>query len=576
MNLTWASLMMEELARLGVRHICVAPGSRSSPLAVAAARHPRLHTVVHFDERGGAFYALGLARASGVPAVWVTTSGTAAANGFPAVVEASMAGVPLLLITADRPPELRDAGANQTIDQVKMFGDYVRWQVDMPCPSAEVPAAYVLTTVDQAVQRACSPHPGPVHLNCMFREPLLPEGGAVRPLPEELLPAWQKSSHPYTTYMIAGGAVPPGIMPALWRDGAKGLIVAGELRMDEDRRAVCELASHFGWPLLPDVLSGLRLGAAPAPSVPYYDQLLLADGRAATLRPDVVLHVGGPIVSRRLQQFLAVNPPPTHVRLSPLPTRQDPQHQVTLALQSGVAAGCDALRRQAPPVPDPVWAAAWIEPMAAIDLEIEAVLEGRTDVNEPWVARTVSRLLPAGHGLFLASSMPIRDMDMYGATAGSAPGVGANRGASGIDGTLATAAGFAAGLDTAVTVVLGDLACLHDLNSLALLRGRPVTVIVINNNGGGIFSFLPVAAYSDVFEKMFGTPHGLHFESAAALFGLKYIRAETQAHFQESYAAATRTSGPTVIEVVTDRDENVRLHAQLQQRIRSRLSGPGG
>lgn len=574
-NCLWASLIIEELWRCGVRRCCISPGSRSSPLALALARHPRIECIVHFDERAAAFHALGLARATGETTAWITTSGTAAANGWPAAAEAAHACVPLLMLTADRPPELRDAGANQTIDQAKMFASCVRWQFEMPCPGDDIPLEFVLTTVDQAVHRTrCAPA-GPVHLNCMFREPLVP----AAPLPANVFPAslgtWRESARPFTLY--AGAPPAPAaelvseLAGALGRS-TRGLLLAGQLP-PADVAPVRALAQALGWPVVADVASGLRLGAQDLPLAAYADQMLLSEALADRLQPDAVLHVGGPVTSKRVAQFIASHRPPQYIRIQDHPFRHDPLHCATWTIQADTARLCESLAGRVAPPADASWRNAWLAVQPALDERIDSLLQEQRELCEMGVAREISKQLPAGHALFLASSMPIRDMDMYASAAGAPCAVSANRGASGIDGTLATAAGFARGLARPVTTLIGDLACLHDLNSLDIVRRspQPITVVIINNNGGGIFSFLPMAGHKDVFERVFGAPHGLHFDGAAAMFGLSYARPQTQAEFAAAYRRATCGTGSALIEVVTDRGENARLHKELQARIREAL-----
>ena len=276
-NLLWATLIVEELARSGVDFFCVAPGSRSTPLIAALAANERARNLVHFDERGTAYAALGYARATGRPAAWITTSGTAVANGLPAAIEAAIDGVPMILLTADRPPELRQTGANQTIDQPDIFGDYVRWRFDLPAPEAAVDPAMVLTTVDQTVYRARRAPSGPVHLNLMFREPFLPEDG------DEPLAApvrWRESDEPYTRYAATGPAVDLDEVERLreeLRPVKKGLVVAGRLPSRKQGEAALRLAESLDWPLLPDVGSQVRLGARSENLVPYYDALLASE-----------------------------------------------------------------------------------------------------------------------------------------------------------------------------------------------------------------------------------------------------------------------------------------------------------
>jgi 2-succinyl-5-enolpyruvyl-6-hydroxy-3-cyclohexene-1-carboxylate synthase len=578
-NRLWADLIVEELVRCGVDFFCVAPGSRSTPLVAALADNKRARSLVHFDERGTAFAALGYARATGLPAAWITTSGTAVANGLPAVVEAATDGVPMVLLTADRPPELRQTGANQTIDQPDIFGDFVRWRFDLPAPSLEVDPASVLTTVDQAVYRAGRSPKGPVHLNLMFREPLIPgpeEDGAPAAGPER----WREADEPYTRYAATEPAVGEAEVDALWerlRPVERGLVVAGRLATRKQGEAVERLAHALGWPLLPDVGSQVRLGGDRR-NAAFYD-LLLADGAfAGAHAPEAVLHFGGRALSKRLEGFVARHRPDPYVVVREHPFRLDPGHLVTHSVEAGIEGLCAALVRASsrrPPEADASWTAGWQAASEGTESVLDRALAGGDGLDEPLVARLVSREIPEGHGLVVASSMPVRDIDAFAAADGVAAPVAANRGASGIDGTVATAAGFALGTGRPVTLLIGDLALLHDLNSLAMLRGLPVTVVVLNNDGGGIFSFLPVSGHDSFFEPFFGTPQGVGFGHAAAMFGLRYDEPETPEGFLSAYREARSGDGPTLIEVKTDRAENVATHRKLLERLAAELGEAG-
>jgi len=566
-NRLWAHLIVEELVRCGVDFFCVAPGSRSTPLVAALAKNAKAKSLVHFDERGTAFAALGYARATGRPAAWITTSGTAVANGLPAIVEAATDGVPMVLLTADRPPELRQTGANQTIDQPDIFGDFVRWRFDLPAPSLDVDPSSVLTTVDQAAYRAGRSPKGPVHLNLMFREPLIPgpgEDGAPDGVPKR----WRAAAGPYTRYAATEPAVDEAEVEALWerlRPVGRGLVVAGRLASRAQGEAVEGLADLLGWPLLPDAGSQVRLGGNGR-SAAFYD-VLLADGAFAEGHaPEAVLHFGGRALSKRLEGFVARHRPDPYVVVREHPFRLDPAHIVTHSVESGIEAFCVALGRASsgrPARSDASWAAGWREASARAGSALDRTLAGRGALEEPLVARLVSAEIPEGHGLVAASSMPVRDLDAFAVAGGAGVPVAANRGASGIDGTVATAAGFARGTGRPVTLLIGDLALLHDLNSLAMLRGLPVTVVVLNNDGGGIFSFLPVSAHDSFFEPFFGTPQGVGFGHAAAMFGLSYEEPGSTEEFLSAYRKAISADGPSLIEVGTDRDGNVAVHREL-------------
>jgi 2-succinyl-5-enolpyruvyl-6-hydroxy-3-cyclohexene-1-carboxylate synthase len=571
-NRLWAYLIVEELLRCGVDFFCVAPGSRSTPLVAALAANERARSLIHFDERGTAFAALGYARATGRPAAWITTSGTAVANGLPAVVEAATDGVPMILLTADRPPELRQTGANQTIDQPDIFGDYVRWRFDLPAPDLGIDPAMVLTTVDQAAYRAGRSPQGPVHLNLMFREPLLPEPGNEPVLSGPS--SWVRGDRPYTCYAATKPAVDEMEIHSLWetlRPVKSGLLVAGRLASREQGEAVLRLADTLGWPLLPDIGSQVHLGSEGLAA--HYDALLAGDSFAETHAPEAVVHVGGRALSKRLEQFLASSRPDPYVVVRENPFRLDPAHHVTHSFEADVLDFCSALARAAtedPPATDSSWKAGWLEASEEVGRHLDGELSG--EPNEPLVARVLSQNAPPDHGLVVASSMPVRDLDTYATINGAPVPVAANRGASGIDGTVATAAGFARGLGRPVTLLIGDLALLHDLNSLAMLRDVHVVVVVLNNDGGGIFSFLPIAGHEQFFETYFGTPQGVGFEPAAKMFGLAYEHPGTMEGFVEAYCSACARNSSTLIEIETDRGENVALHRRLLREVADRVA----
>ena len=575
LNHLWAALLIEELVRCGVDTYCIAPGSRSAPLAVAVARNERARGIVHYDERGAAFHALGHARATGVPAAVVTTSGSALANVWPAVVEASLDRVPLLVVSADRPPELLDVGANQTMNQVGFFGEFVQWSTCLPCPSTSIDPAMVLTVADQAVNRCCGSSRGAVHVNCMFREPLAPVDSGER-FDSYLEPvrAWLDSDRVHTGYeSVTGSAergLPPGVVQPVGR-GPRALLVAGRLPDPAARRAVARLAECTNWPLLPDVTSGLRLDSGIPTAIPHYEFLLGCEPFMQQHRIETVVQIGSRVTSRRLLEHLAAAQPAEYVVVDDDPGRQDPIHRATKRLQLPPAAFCDAFGEAAASAGDANWLASWRGASGRVGRFLHDNFSRESGLTEPKVAWLVSRHIGAGEGLFLASSMPVRDMDTFGCARPQQVAVAANRGASGIDGTIATATGFARGLGRTVTLIVGDLALLHDLNSLNLVQdlAAPMVIVVLNNDGGGIFSFLPIAEEPDVFERYFATPHGMTFEHAAAMFGLDYAEPASTDEFVHAYDGARHRRESTLIEVRTRRTDNRKLHEALRNEAQS-------
>lgn len=567
-NHCWGTLIIEELSRLGVDFFCVAPGSRSSPLAIPLAQNRKINSFVHFDERGLAFHAMGYCSAAKKPAVLICTSGTAAANFYPAIIEASKKKLPLIVITADRPPELRQTGAVQTIDQVGIFGKYVQWAVDMPCPDTKINPQFVLTTIDQACYQAIRHH-AVVHINCMFRQPLhLLQTTDDLKIYLKPIHSWVGSKKPYTDYGTGFESIalpiPKKIISRL--DAIKsGVIAVGKIAGAAEAELVMNLAKKLGWPIFADVSSGLRLGQDHPHLIHYFDHLLLSEEITNQVSFDGVLHLGGRMTSQRYYDFIQKQNPSEYIMVLNHALRNDPNHQVTLRIESSVTNFIETviglIKPRKPSLAFKVLSKADKER----DKFIETSLTKDECLNEPRVARLISQLIPEGHGLFLSNSMPIRDMGNYGDFKGNPVFVNGNRGASGIDGIIASAAGYARGLNKPVTLLIGDLAALHDLNSLAILRDLPVTLIIVllNNGGGGIFSFLPIAEFKEGFEKFWGTPHAYTLANAAAMFELNYCQPMDVNHFRKAYAQALKSQTSTVIEVVTNREDNLRIHRSL-------------
>jgi 2-succinyl-5-enolpyruvyl-6-hydroxy-3-cyclohexene-1-carboxylate synthase len=573
LNLLWAQLIVEELRRQGVQYFCLAPGSRSSPLAVAVAQDLRLQRIVHLDERGLAFHALGYARGAGKAAAIVCTSGTAAANFLPAVVEAFVDGLPMIVLTADRPPELRQCGANQTIDQVKLYGGYTRFASDLPCPDPDIDPAYVLSTVDQAVQEAIGLPPGPVHLNCMYRKPLVPERLPEKPY-DVRIEAWCEGHHPWTN--VAPVVSSPdsrmlGEVSEHIRKARHGVIIAGRTQ-DVENQAAKELSTRLKWPLLPDICVPWRFAGGDT-TINYHSLALASAAFRDSVKPDVIIHLGGPVVSKSLNEFIAENREAYYITVNPAGLWSDPTRTSNAHFACYPTAFTAAL-------PDDITvadSAAYLRRWQQASEKVGTILKDVCRRTEPLTELSLVCAMSEAHaetGLFLASSLPVRDMDWFAAST-SARHVAANRGASGIDGTIASAAGYAAGLDKGVTVLIGDLAALHDLNAFALVakNSSPLTVVIVNNRGGRIFEQLPVANHADLLEEYFVVKHRYKFKGVAKMFGLDYVRADSIESLTGALEHPGADAGPRIVEAVIDPEAGRTVRQHAFKLIKQKLKG---
>jgi 2-succinyl-5-enolpyruvyl-6-hydroxy-3-cyclohexene-1-carboxylate synthase len=540
-NHVWSSLLLEELFRLGVRDIALAPGSRSAPLTMAAAAHQGFRRHLHFDERGLGFMALGLAKGSNRPVAVIMTSGTAVANLWPAVAEAQLTGVPLIILSADRPHELIDNGANQAIDQQGIFGRYPVYQQNLPSPTPTIPAAFVLSSVDQALAKQALT-PGVVHFNCMYPEPLYP-GEHYQDFSDYLAPLgdWLGSHKPWSPWQQSEPSCPPLAEWESFRQ-QRGIIVAGRITDPEQAQVVVELAEQLGWPLLADLQSQIRFDSR---NLIHMDMALNDPEFVAELgRAEVLLQFGARLVSKRLGQFIKHHAWQDYWLVDPQPARLDPDYRLRnrLLCSASAFAAAHPVTTQAP------WHTL-AELQHNASQQIAAACERFSELG---VCHRLNRLIEGQ--LFVGNSMPARLMDMLGETGKGPSRVMTNRGASGIDGLIATAYGFAQsvepGSDEPTTLLLGDLSALHDLNSLALLSkaSRPLVVILLNNDGGSIFRMLPVPTEGELLESYYRLPHGLCFDHAAAMFGLAYRAPTTLPEFERDYRTALQ-HGVTLIEI---------------------------
>jgi 2-succinyl-5-enolpyruvyl-6-hydroxy-3-cyclohexene-1-carboxylate synthase len=567
-SLACAAVFVDELVRGGVTHLCLSPGSRSAPLVLAAARHPGMTVHVHLDERSAAFVALGIGRASGRPAAVACTSGTAVANWLPAVLEASAGRVPLLLLSADRPPELHRTGANQAVDQVKVFGEAVRLFVDAGVPQAHPGAGrYWRSLGARAVAATLSPPAGPVHVNLPLREPLLPSGAPV-----DLGPDADGRPDRRRWESLSGGQVVPAAtdvrtLTRLVDSVERGAVLAGSVS-GRPSPALARFASVAGWPLIADALSGRRRpGEALTAAIPLLGDIRFREEHV----PDLVVQVGGAPVSRPALALAASAR--RLVILDPDGIHPDPARGAEWTLRCDPDALLDAVCDGLQPRPRTAWRSSWEDADGRARAAVDTLLDGWAAPSEPRVARDLAALLPDGAVLVAASSMPVRDLDAM-----MVPRTGlrviANRGASGIDGTISTAVGAAAGAAAPVTALLGDLAFLHDAGALLwnARSGPGLVLVVVDNGGGGIFAMLPQSRLEAGERALFETPHHVDIAAVAAAAGVAVTEVTAAADLREAVLARP-AHGISVVLVRTDRDDNAARHGQLTGAVADALAG---
>ncbi len=567
-NSLWCSVLAETLHRCGVREAVVAPGSRSTALTIALARHPGLEAIPVLDERSAAFFALGLARQHHRPVVLVCTSGTAAANFFPAVIEARESGVPLLVITADRPPEMRECASGQTIDQQKLYGAYPRWQHECAVPEASLSLlSYLRQTVVHAFTRSLSPEAGPVHLNAPFRDPLPPLADG---LAEKLENAcdWER-------FFDQVSFSPPlenrTSLPSLPATG-RGVIIAGAAQPQDAAayaQAVGEIARKLGWPVLADSLSPLRMHAGLNNFlVTTYDTLLRNPLVAERLKPEAVLCLEGWPISKVLRAWIHDTDAPVWM-VSESDQNRDALHGRTRSWRGSarhLADGLSGARMGRD------YQALWAGYERKVRARLDECLQATTGLFEGRAVWLLAQHLPEKTPVFIANSMPVRDGEYFWPPNDRKLSPRFNRGANGIDGTLSTALGVAHGGRPAV-LLTGDLALLHDTNGFLLrpkFRGS-LTVVLINNRGGGIFQHLPVAQFDPPFEDYFATPQEADFGRLCAAYGVEH----TKVGDWETLIALLATlpaTGLRVLEVCTDRKRDAATRKQIFAEVAARLA----
>ena len=548
-NRRWAAVILEALTRHGVRHVCIAPGSRSTPLTLAAAENRTFIHHTHFDERGLGHLALGLAKASNAPVAVIVTSGTAVANLYPALIEAGLTGEKLVLLTADRPPELIDCGANQAIRQPGLFASHPTETLSLPRPTRDIPARWLASTVDHALGTLRA---GALHINCPFAEPLYGEMDETDLAWQQALGDWWQSEKPWLSAPVE--LVSPKQRDWFFWRQKRGVVLAGRMSAAEGKK-VAEWAQTLGWPLIGDVLSQT---GQPLPCA----DLWLGNAKAITEleQAQIVVQLGGSLTGKRLLQWQATCTPEEYWLVDPREGRQDPAHHRGRRLVSNVADWLELhpAEKRAP------WAAA-IPELSRQAWELTA--QHSDEFGEAQLAHRIRHYLPEQGQLFVGNSLVVRLIDAFSRLPAGYP-VFSNRGASGIDGLISTAAGVQRANARSTLAIVGDLSALYDLNALALLRqaSAPFVLLVINNNGGQIFSLLPTPQSER--ERFYLMPQNVQFEHAAAMFSLRYQRPTNWAELESALSTAWSKPRATLIEVVVNDSDG----AQMLQNLLAQVS----
>lgn len=586
-NTVWASILTETLKRLGLNTALICPGSRSTPLALAFAQQRLIEAIPVLDERSAAFFALGVARATSHPVALICTSGTAGANFYPAVIEATESRVPLLILTADRPPELRNCHSGQTIDQLKLYGNYPNWQTELAVPSVEIGMlSYLRQTVVHAWERSLFPVPGPVHLNIPFREPLAP----VPQLDIDTLPPIFQLEEFFAGITRRSLRQETGLMTKdqgqtihKWRQCNQGMIIAGSAQPQSPRQyceAVAQISQVLEWPVIAEGLSPVRNYAELNPDlISTYDIILRNRQLAQRLKPEMVIHLGELPISKNLQAWLDEYQPQRWV-IDPDHHNLDPLHGKTIHLRISVEElgswlkelGTKSWQLQKFKFASEYeksllplqysslsYRQRWCEAQNRVKSAIDQKMVSMNRLFEGKAAWLLSQILPSGTPLFIANSMPVRDVECFWFPGNTGVQPWFNRGANGIDGTLSTALGIAHRNQSSV-MLTGDLSLLHDTNGF-LIRNKFVghlTIILINNNGGGIFEMLPIAKFDPPFEEFFATPQNVNFSQLCLTYGVEYQLIESWEQLKQLLNPLPTQQGIRVLELPTDRKADAR------------------
>lgn len=561
---------IDELAKSGLAHAVISPGSRSTPLAMTVCEHPAIQEWIVVDERTAAYFALGMAKQTKMPVALICTSGTAAANYFPALIEAYYNRVPLIVLTADRPHELRDIGAPQVIDQIKLFGEHVKWFHEMSQPeSTDEMLAYVRTTANRAIHIAKSGNPGPVHINFPFRDPLVPnfsienlwgnnEDHSYHQLYEGKKQIREEVFHQFNEKLITL---------------EKGLIVCGPQEDEATAEAIAKLADRWKIPVLADPLSQLRAGKHDKDVlIENYDSMFRDETLRNQLKPDFIIRFGAMPVSKYYDKFTSEHQDARHIVVEPYEGFRQPTKQPTEIYYAHPVDFINGLLAITDWTGDQDWLTKWQQLNKKATNHIEQ--SNGDQLTEGVAVRELIKAMPTDSVLYVGNSMAVRDLDTFFMRTDKQITLLANRGVSGIEGLISSALGAAATTTKRVTLLIGDLAFYHDLNGLLIGKQYELdlTILLMNNNGGGIFSFLPQANEPKYFEKLFGTPLHIDFKHAITMYQGTYRLVDDVVQLKKELQESYQRNGTTVIEVRTDREENMRWHRQIWQQIADDLT----
>lgn len=579
-NTIWSTAFVNELVANGLKHACISPGSRNTPLTIAFAKNKKIKKYVLIDERSSAFFALGLAKVKNEPVALVTTSGTATAELYPAIIEAYKQRIPLIVCTADRPPGFLERGANQTINQQNIYANHIRYFKDMGMPQINAEKIKsVRKTTHKSIDISLHKNPGPIHLNFPFNKPFEPDAfthqisNAINEIAQSkksIIGQSAKNKDDFISYKKLFND-----LIVTLNSFEKGIIIVGpENYTGSFHKKVVQLADRLNYPVLADGVSQLRFNAHSKKNIiSNYDAILRSEEFSKKHRPDIILHFGRTVTSKGLENYL------TKIKCQKYLINKfgdifDPSNNTTASFKYLPSAFCDEIiDRMNKKQIESEWLNSFVNADTITEKIKNKIISKAKYPIESRIVKEVLDLIPAGSNIMLSNSMPIRDFDYFASNTNKKITVFNNRGASGVDGIISTAMGISKRSKKPTVLLTGDIAFYYDLNGLLQARenSNPLTIILINNNGGGIFRILPISKYKDVFEKYFLTPHNLNFAELTKGFGVKHTLIKNWNHFRNSFNTAIRNKNTQVLELKTDSDQSLKIRKQYWDKVRQTL-----